>query len=93
MPTTDQSRERDARFARPLVAAEVTLSLLLGFITIGSKSHWLDEAYSATVASGTWQSLYRSWRLSDTNMALCSSQPACSSCGREPTAGGFRVDR
>jgi mannosyltransferase len=46
--------------------------LALGLITIGHKSLWSDETYSATVASGTWRSLYQSWREWDANMSLYS---------------------
>jgi mannosyltransferase len=55
---------------RAAVSALCGLSLVLGFVTVGDKSLWSDEAYSATVASGSWQSLYESWRVRDANMSL-----------------------
>ena len=46
--------------------------MTLGLITIGHKSLWSDEAYSATVASGSWRSVYQSWRDWDANMSFYS---------------------
>ena len=65
-PLRVERLHRDRIFA----GAECALSLILGFITVGSKSLWNDEAYSATVASGSWRSLYQSWRERDANMSL-----------------------
>jgi hypothetical protein len=57
---------------RIAVGALCALSLILGFVAVGDKSLWSDETYSATVASGSWQSLYESWRVHDANMSLYS---------------------
>ena len=64
------SDERLDRVAVPLALAECALALVLGLITLGGKSLWSDETYSASVASGTWHSMYTSWRQWDANMTL-----------------------
>jgi 4-amino-4-deoxy-L-arabinose transferase-like glycosyltransferase len=58
------------RRAVPLALAECALALGLGLVTLGTKSLWSDETYSASVASGTWRSMWESWRQWDANMTL-----------------------
>ena len=50
--------------------AEATLALLLGAITLGSKSLWGDEIFSIHRANGSWDALYHSWRTADANMSF-----------------------
>jgi mannosyltransferase len=67
-PSRDSSDERLR--AVPLALAETGLSLILGLVLLGDKSLWNDETYSATVASGSWRSMWESWRHWDANMTL-----------------------
>jgi mannosyltransferase len=71
-PATEGTQKHDVLEQRaiPLALGECGLSLALGFITLGSKGLWQDELYSATVASGSWRSMYQSWRQWDANMSL-----------------------
>ena len=46
---------RASSLVRLLVAGEVILSLVLGFVDIGSKTFWQDEAFSAMLSGGTWR--------------------------------------
>jgi mannosyltransferase len=60
---------RSPRWVWALVGAEVVLSLILGFVKIGSKPLWQDEGFSAMIAGGAWHQLWHTLLHQDPNMA------------------------
>jgi mannosyltransferase len=55
---------------RLILAGEVALAALLGFIALGSRSFWLDETASVTLAQLDWGAFVDELRVREGNMSL-----------------------
>ena len=55
---------------RVVLAAEIGLAALLGFLALGTRSFWLDESVSVTLAKLDWSSFAHQLRVREGNMSL-----------------------